>query len=360
MNVEPIDVGAEALRIIHERLSIDEAWVVRRARGFTWWPGRLEHQVEVGRPVREGGLVLTRITSRIPVLQDVRASREVAEEALAEWNRDADSYCYVYDPELGTVDSVQSAFTCLQTLDWHPRALGLQFAVQLEHADVHAEPLAQELSAQLMKSGHPERGKRVVRDSVLRVVDREILAAGQSSSRFADKSEFDAILKRVHHGNAASLGTNETGMCIEVPFGTWTALVTLYAASPQPGIGYGLGRALRLPIFTTLDECARLAAWLNRKEADCGFLADHAGAWGVMRAGQRHSVAHRMFTPNALYRPGIAMRIALQGMRKLELVNRLLNPGVPEPRVWELISKRLGLELPAPTDGGEVKFALPN
>jgi hypothetical protein len=71
-----------------------------------------------------------------------------------------------------------------------------------------------------------------------------------------------------------------------------------------------------------------------------------------MRNGKRPSIVHHSFLPNAVYVPGYAKRAALQAARKVGLVNRLLNPGVPEPAVWDLIAKRLGMELPIEYENG--------
>ena len=96
------------------------------------------------------------------MLEDVLAPRQAAEEVLADLNRNAGCDCYVYDPDRRTVDSVQSAFTSRWTLNWHPGVLALQFAMQYEHAKVHAEDCAECTDEQLGSRDRIDRFERTI------------------------------------------------------------------------------------------------------------------------------------------------------------------------------------------------------
>ncbi len=166
------------------------------------------------------------------------------------------------------------------------------------------------------------------------------------TSLFADRFEFETICEQTERINAASFGAGDTGISIEVPFGESTALITLNAKEENPRTGAGLGVFLQLPIFASFEECARLAAWLNRKEADGEFLSHCWGAWSVKKYRDSCTVARCAYLPNALHRPGLAMDVAASSVQKLRLVNRLMNPGVPESSAWEVVAKRLGIRPP--------------
>ena len=72
---------------------------------------------------------------------------------------------------------------------------------------------------------------------------------------------------------------------------------------------------------------ARLAAWLNRKEAGGEILAQSCGAWSVKGHGERCTVARCEFLLAAVRRPGLAMDTAAAAIMRLRYVNRLMNPG---------------------------------
>ena len=71
------------------------------------------------------------------------------------------------------------------------------------------------------------------------------------------------------------------------------------------------------------------------------------GAWSVKQHGDSCTVARCGFVPNAIHRAGLAMDAAIGAMMKLRQVNRLMNPGVPEPIAWQVVAERLGIELPS-------------
>jgi hypothetical protein len=58
-------------------------------------------------------------------------------------------------------------------------------------------------------------------------------------------------------------------------------------------------------------------------------------------------VARCSFIPNALHHSGLALDVAYAAMIKLRQLNALFNPGVPEPRAWDVIAGRMGKEVPA-------------
>lgn len=187
---------------------------------------------------------------------------------------------------------------------------------------------------------------------MLNVVSAVFLPRGVDKSLFADRFEFETICEQTRRINAASLGADESGIAIEVPFGTSTALITLNAKEPNPRIGVGLGVFLQLPIFANFEACARLAGWLNRKEADGDFLTQCWGAWSVKKHGKSCTVARCGFIPNALHRAGLAMDVAAASVMKLKQANQLMNPGMTEPVAWEVVATRLGIAMPRAEDSG--------
>ncbi len=345
------DVGVEALERIHKELRIDEPWTQRRERGFTWWAHRLPQHIDAGQPIDDDGIVVARVTSRIPILRKVTAGQDLVEKVLAEWNFISDSYCYVYDPATGVIDSVQSGFVHEQVIGWRSLVLASGFIIQLCHAEEDAPVLRRALGGRLASSRHPTQGRRKQPDDMLNVVRRVFRPLGAEPNRFADRFEFETISEQCRQINAASLGASDTGVSIEVPFDQSTALITLCAGEDNPRIGTGLGVFLQLPIEASFAECVRLASWLNRKEAAGEFMVPCWGAWSVKQDGDAGTVARCGYLPNALHRPGTAMDVAAAAIMILKEVNRLMNPGVPEPDALKVVADRMGIDLEEATDG---------
>lgn len=65
------DVGIRLIDSLFSQLMIDDEWVVRRERGFTWWSYRLAQHVEVGDPVESYGIDVCRVRIWTEMVNDV-------------------------------------------------------------------------------------------------------------------------------------------------------------------------------------------------------------------------------------------------------------------------------------------------
>ena len=357
------DVGAKTLAHIHQRLLIDEAWTDRRELGFTWWAHRLAQHIDAGLPVDDDGVVLTRITSRIPVVTNVKAPAERVVTILAALNLLADCYCYVYDPQAQRIDSVQSGIVHAQTLDWRADLLASYFMIQLIHAEQDANYLARTLRGRAARSKHPAEGRRNEADDMLNVIDAVFMCSGVPQNPFTNAFEFESISELVNRINAVSLGASHDAVAIEVPFADATAMITLDARHPHPRLGPGLAIRLHLPNQIDFQQGADLAAWLNRKEAAGELLCHSLGAWSVRgdSDGDSSTVVHCAFVSAALWRSGLAMDAATGAILKLRQLNALLYPGVPSVDVRHVVADRLARAMRQETEmddsGPEVESA---
>ena len=337
------DVGAAALARIHQQLLIDDEWTDRRDRGFTWWAHRLAQQIDAGIPIDDDGIVITRITSRVPVVKNIRVATAKVHATLAGLNLFADSYRYVYDAQQRRVESVQSVILHAQTLGWRADLTASFFLVQLIHAEADARELARQLRGRIAVSNHPIQGRRRVPDDMLNVVRDVFQVTTAAENGFTNRFEFETICEQVNRINAVSLGASDTGLAIEVPFADSTALIVLQAGERCPRIGAGLGVRLHLPMRVDFGQAVHLAAWLNGREAAGELLSHGIGAWSTRASADDYIVVHSSFIPAALYRSGLAMDAATGAIHKLKQLNALMNPNVPEPDVREIVANRLTL-----------------
>jgi hypothetical protein len=226
------------------------------------------------------------------------------------------------------------------TLEWWTPLLATAFVLQLQRAENDADLLGPRLGGRVACAGSPHivKFRRHVRPAPRvapgpRPVDRR-------GNRFANKFEFDAIAEYANRLNAFSAGATAAGLAIDAPFDRRTALVIVSASSDHPRNGEGLTIFLRLPIFGRFDELARLAAWLNRREAAGEILAHGIGAWTVVEEGETCLLRHNLFVPKDAWASGLAFQLVRAALEKLGAVNGLLNPGVPEANVVDVVAER--------------------
>jgi hypothetical protein len=334
-------VGFEVLAGIRERLAGGAALIVNRERGFARIGSRLAQQVEAAAPRIHRGVSTTRVGSRIPVLQELRGDAEAIERTLTKLNHFADCYRYVYDAAAGTVYSEQSALVHAGSLAWWTPLLATAFALQLQRADEDADRLQQHLGGHIASAGSPHivKFRRHVRPAPRRATGPA--PAGRRGNRFANAFEFGAIADWVNRQNAFSAGTTAAGVAIDAPFDRTTALVLVQADKLHPRSGEGLAVFTLLPIFGRYEELARIAAWLNRREAAGEVLGHGLGAWSVAENDSSQILRHTFNVPKDAWASGLALQLANAALAKLGRINALLNPGVPEANVTEIIEQRL-------------------
>ncbi len=320
-------VGFEALTGIRERLAGGAALIVNRERGFARIGPRLAQQVEAAAPTIHRSVWTTRISSRIPVLQELRGEAEAIERMLTKLNHFADCYRYVYDAASGTVSSEQSAIVHAGSLAWWTALLATDFALQLQRADEDADRLQKHLGGRIASAGSPHilKFRRPLRPAPRLATGPQ--PAERRGNRFANAFEFGAIADWVNRQNAFSAGATAAGVAIDAPFDRTTALVLLKSDKLHPRSGEGLTVFTLLPIFGRFEELARIAAWLNRREAAGVILGHGLGAWSVVDNDASQVLRHAFHVPKDAWASGLALNLANAALAKLERINTLFGAG---------------------------------
>jgi hypothetical protein len=327
-----MDVGNEILERIRETLRIDERDLVRRPGGFTWWPGRLAHHLDVGPPIAAHDEQYYPVTSRVPVLR-VEGDPSGIEAAIGRANVYSNNFSYVYDREQGEVFVLQRAVVPLAGVDWRPRWLAMHFALQAHHAVTQADWFRRTVGGKVAYDRPPGRRARKELPEILTTVHGQVFLAGEQAGRCAGDFEFEAI-REVAERAGASAAVSERGLVIAWPFGGGTAPIRLLDTKPHPAIGAGLAVWAALQETDSLAGAARLANWLNLRVARVRLREVHHGSWGVGRVSGDSgdsddagwAVGYCRFVPMALYSRGLALDAAIDVMQKLRRLDALLNP----------------------------------
>ncbi|OLE11692.1 MAG: hypothetical protein AUG89_09270 [Acidobacteria bacterium 13_1_20CM_4_56_7] len=194
---QPPDVGQQTLDVIFEMLKIDEPWSWRQPRGFSWIAHRLAQAVEASSVFESRGMAISRIISRVTVVEDVELTDRAAEKLVAHLNHLAVGSAYVYLPDKRSLEAILGHNVHAEMLRDRSREIGAYQILQLALAEHQAESLADMLRGKVARRQHPSSGERVDPDDMLNVVPRVYLPAGAQQSSFADEAEIEKVHQHV-------------------------------------------------------------------------------------------------------------------------------------------------------------------
>ena len=266
-------------------MQIDERWMLRRPRGFTWWGHELAQQVWLD-PVEDyHGTPVARLHIETDLLTDVPDPAK-AIDALVALNRAASLSSLAADAE-GRVRLHASLTVTPDNLTLAGSLALHAIAIQAADAHIKAAPLAGHLGARVARSAHPSHGPRPDPDDLL-----DALAfyadKGAGASPYADLDFRAMALMQPRPWVLAR--TAGDGLDVELPFlgsrpsvldGTGaaapeTALLQVRASHRHAQLGTGLLLRLALPVRAG----AAVANQLNLAEA-LRPEGHQLGAWTI-------------------------------------------------------------------------------
>ncbi len=333
-NVSDDDIGIAAVEAMYSGMMIDDAWAVRRPRGFTWWAFRHAQHIDADEPTpSDDGALGSTITIRTEILRDVpEADRLKATSVINRANPSQALSALVCDGESGTIDSYSVVRVHADTADLWTPLLMVSAVVQNLLAQVIWEDLALQIPGQPSHSAHPANGMRPLPDELLDVA----AIAGQQSTD--DRPSFSGPLmsELLRFAEQWSFANGEdTAFTGEVPFtGTRTsieamvhgegpietAMVQVDTASSHPLLGSGAFIAMKLPLNVTEEEAVTVAAALNALEAAGRAPSKLLGSW----CSFEDAVAFLTFLPAVTARSGLLPNLYLDAAVRARWVNEAL------------------------------------
>ena len=336
------DLGPDLLKRIHKSVLIDEPWTEWADREFAWIGHRLRQVVAAEMPYEDDGIILVRITSQLILVEEVAADFTDVERFLADANRFAIGSGYFLDRDTRQVKAFLAGRVHEGTAEWRPRQLDAFLACQAGQGESEAEFLAYWTDGKPAYRTHPTAGPRDVRDEIVGFIDAVFGARGEEPSRYANAFEFETIAEIAERGNTATLGSSKDGICIEVPFGDGTSLITLSSNWLHPRIGAGLRVTVELPPASTAEDIGRMAGALNRAEARGEYPYQSFGGWGAIHHENPSNIylGHSLFLPNAIHTHGAALDAFYGAVHRARWANRILNPNHEEGNAWDIMLAR--------------------
>ena len=149
-------------------MRLDEAWLRRRERGFTWWGHRLALHVWAEPLADYHGTSVSRVHIETDLLRHV-AHRAAALDAILPLNRAA-SFSHLALGRDGSLKMHASITVTADNLNLTGPLAVHTLSLQAADAHIKAAPLAEFLGAPIATSAHPQKGPRETPDDLLDAV----------------------------------------------------------------------------------------------------------------------------------------------------------------------------------------------
>lgn len=312
------DLGLAVVRVVRERLGVDDEWCVDHERGFTWWAHDLAQSVWAEEGFDDGGIVVWRLHARTDLVRGVPPAANAA-EVLARLNAFSPLSCLaLHATEPGTLQLVASAYLHEGSLGWVAPLFQLATGFQVAAAHELAGPVANALGAQRAVSAHPDRGQRLVPDEMLGLIWS--LPLRESDSLFAGP-ELGGLARTLMEGPSTFATATRDGLTAEFPFLETTSVLSIEATERHPRLGAGVRLTLTLPRGPRARRPAEEAVELNGLEMRDFTRAHLLGGW-CLTADHVPSIAFHAFFPNVAYQPGVLTNLALSMAVRADWVAR--------------------------------------
>lgn len=336
------NIGQRAVQKIHQHLMIDEPWTLRAERGFLWLGHRLLQAVEASPPFESREVLVSLISIRTLLVDDVTADPADVQLVLARLNVEAVGSAYVFKEAERTIELVACHNIHEETLEDRSADMASYAILQLIQGEMIAGDLAERVGGAAAVRVHPERGPRSDPDEMLFVAQKLFLPAGEQPSAFAIEEELEKVERWVKNSPLACMGASAETVCVEVPFGEEnTTLIAIRTDEPHPWLGAGLTIRTTLPPQGSAEELARVADRLQQLQVQTVEGGGGFGAWSVRDRFDEPHVTWVRFVPNYVHRADRVLDVAMGEINRALWVDQLFHPGMPVRNAWEIMVKRL-------------------
>jgi len=331
----------------------EESDIERFEDGFYWWPGH--HRVTVR--CQQGAAPddqAWRVTVITDFARDVDFSKPTVEVLLSSVASVAPTYSWVYAPaalvqKYEIKDSKiwfhSSVYITPETLGWLPGFFARLAILQPIDAQRLGEPeFVQMLGGKADLTGTKALAADSSCDDILYVGQDVFAPIGVEACRWIGDSEFQEIIEQFG-GSDWCFGTGDpSGLTLETPFGSNSALIRLRTDIKHPALGTGLLVSTQLPVFDTFDSTMETCAWLNFFASTSWTNVPVLASWHPKEVQEgQFSPACGTMIPNALYAPGLATNMALWSLGLASWARRTLWPEWEDCSMTEVFSARHGV-----------------
>jgi hypothetical protein len=325
----------------------------QNSAGFDWWPGDFCVRVRAHKRGETPDPANFKVVIRTDFLKSVAIDTDRFEELAAILSRFATStYAWIYAPnsfcqrfepsaEKPSLWFSSCAYITPNSIGVMPNLLAHTGLIQPINAQIQAPTMAEMLGSGSPDTSRPETLKDAGLDGILETVAHVFAPEGERPSRWASTKEFEEFAENWAKSDRCFGFGDASGMTLETPFGSDSALIQLRTAEKHPQLGHGLLITLQLPYSADRLTIARQAAELNLCEYILWTDFPQLGCWHCNQSpGKLEGLAFSLFIPNALYQPDLATQIAFWFLRRARLVREFKFPEVEDLNMLEIFKKR--------------------
>jgi type III secretion system-like peptide-binding chaperone len=337
-------IGDACLQIIASTWQVDKAAVKWVDGGFDWTPG--SHLVEVRAeksPTEDRWKIsiTTKFLDSVPIkdrkfIEAVAAFSAVLTSTYAMQYPSAEISNHSSNGNPSKLSLVSSIYVDSGLLGWLPDFFARAALIQMTNAEIQSSELSKILGGKpdLLPGGRNDHP-----DEMLQVLP--IYAAqGTEPSRWQGANEFVKIAEDFGDSDMCFGNGDASGLTLETPFGSQSALIRLRPDQRHPQLGNGLLVTIQFPFLAKLDDIAVWSARLNFSEANSWTDIPQLGCWVSYDFNKKVGLAHASFIPNTLHKDGLATNFAIWSISRVEWLRRKFFPELQDKTMDEILSER--------------------
>ena len=179
--------------------------------------------------------------------------------------------------------------------------------------------------SEILGGGTPAyaKGEKATIYNAILEIAADIDARGSAPSRWRGSEEFTTCATEYGRSDQCFGNGDPTGLTLETPFGSNSALIRLRTDQAHPQLKNGLLITVQIPFWSTPAEVTNEAAFLNFWEARSWTDFPQFGCWHLYLTGNdKAGLAHTSFVPNALYLDNLVFNLALWSVARAQWVRR--------------------------------------
>ena len=323
--------------------------------GFEWWPGDYQVRVQATIASDHSPNYSIKLTVRTNFLREVDATSEEFETLVGTFARFMTStYGWVYPPRsvlnhfASSANSAElwlqgSVYINDQNAGWMTDFFANMSIIQPINAQTQGPKIPELVGSGAVNTTRPESLQALPLDGILEVVAQVYAPIGKEPSRFVGHDEFEKFAETYARNDDCYGNGDPTGMTLETPFGSDSALIRLRTDEAHPQLGSGLLASLQLPLLGDALSMSRQAAELNFLEAISWTGFPQLGTWHTAQnRGDEEGVAFTLFVPNALYQPMIATNIAFWLVARARWIRETFYPDLQDLTMMQILEGRFG------------------
>ena len=188
-------------------------------------------------------------------------------------------------------------------------------------------------------------GSKRQTDTIVSHIGEMVGGKSDGISNWTGSPEFERFVERfARNDNCFGTADRGTGMSLETPFGSDSALIRFETEGVFPGLGNGLLVRTMLRSTETPGRICSLASLLNDLEGTQSTDFAQLGCWHLHQlSDDNHVLAHSCFIPNIFFGDGLVTNYGLWAIARALWAAKVLRRDAGSMTIGEILKARHGI-----------------